>query len=70
MTVLAVGDDGRRVISGSLDRTIRVWNCETGKQVAAFRADAPVVMCALAPDRRTVVASDSVVGLYFLRLEG
>jgi len=31
---LAFSSDGRRIVSGSSDKTIRVWDANTGKEVA------------------------------------
>jgi WD40 repeat protein len=62
--------DGQRVISGSLDKTLKVWDLETGNCIATFTADAAIFCCAVTPDGRTIVAGDVSGRVHFLRLEG
>ena len=37
--------DGRRVVSGSDDKTLKVWDVETGKCVATLRGHSARVRC-------------------------
>jgi WD40 repeat protein len=64
---VGVAPDGTWLITGSYDRTIRVWDTASGQQVAWFIADAPIRACAIAEDD-TVVAGDDQGRVYFLRL--
>ncbi|KIJ90261.1 hypothetical protein K443DRAFT_116849, partial [Laccaria amethystina LaAM-08-1] len=50
--------DGRRVVSGSLDRTIRIWDAETGKPVREpFQGHTDLIKSvAFSPDGRRVVS--------------
>ena len=36
VTCLAISNDGKLIVSGSKDKTVRLWNAETGKQVRQF----------------------------------
>ena len=42
---VAVFPDGRRVVSGSSDNTLKVWNIETGECVATLRGHSDEVRC-------------------------
>jgi len=66
---VAVSGDGRRAVSASGDRTLKVWDLDAMREVAAFRADAAVTCCTLAADASTIVAGDTAGRVLFLRLE-
>jgi WD40 repeat protein len=42
-------DDGRRLITGSDDRTIRFWDVESGEAIGTTRADERIRKIALLP---------------------
>ena len=69
VTSTAVHPDGRRAVSASADKTLRVWDLEAGQELASFTAEASVNCCAIAPHGDTIVAGDESGLLYFLRLE-
>ncbi len=69
MTAVAITPDGRRVVSGSEDKTLKVWDLETGALICTFNYNGRVDCAAVAPHGRTVVAGDAVGRVYFLRLE-
>ncbi|MFH1740846.1 MAG: TIR domain-containing protein [bacterium] len=53
----AVTPDGRRVVSGSDDKTLKVWDLETGREVATLAGHTDWVgACAVTPDGRRVVS--------------
>jgi WD40 repeat protein len=56
----AVTPDGRRVVSASDDGTLKVWELETGQELATLEGHESVVSgCAVTPDgQRVVSASD------------
>ena len=70
VNTVAVTADGKRAISGSQDRTIKVWDLSSGKFLASFTGESSIACCAIAPDGVTIVAGDASGRVYFLRLEG
>ncbi len=55
---VAVTPDGRRVVSASDDGTLKVWDLETGQEVATLEGHgASVSGCAVTPDGRRVVSA-------------
>jgi len=65
-----VTPDSRFAISGSGDKTLKVWDLGTGEVIASFSDDDSLYACAVAPDGKTVVAGGGSGRVYFLRLEG
>jgi hypothetical protein len=54
---VAYSPDGHRVISGSLDDTVRVWDAASGAEVACFRGHTlSVSSAAYSPDGRRIVS--------------
>jgi WD40 repeat protein len=49
--------DGRRALSGSFDRTVRLWDVETGREVSRWTAADQVWTVAFSPDGRHLAAS-------------
>ncbi|MBI3823191.1 MAG: protein kinase, partial [Planctomycetes bacterium] len=51
----AISQDGRRVLSGSWDKTARLWDMTTGQEIKRFEGHADAILVALfAPDGRQV----------------
>ncbi|MDH3398449.1 MAG: WD40 repeat domain-containing protein, partial [Acidimicrobiia bacterium] len=46
--------DGSRVVTGSRDLTVRIWDASTGEQIAAREVPFPAVGVAMSPDGSTV----------------
>jgi WD40 repeat protein len=70
VNAIAVTPDGKTVISGSDDNTIKIWDLATRKEIATFTGESPILCCAIAPDGVTIVAGESSGRLHFLRLQG
>jgi WD40 repeat protein len=66
---VAVTGDGRYAVSGSDDQTLKVWDLSSGQVVASFCGDSAIHCCAIAPDKRTIIAGDALGRVHFLRLE-
>jgi WD40 repeat protein len=66
---VAVTGDSTRVISGSYDNTVKVWNLETGEVIATFSGEGAILSGAVAPDGLTIVAGDAAGVVHFLKLE-
>ena len=54
---MAITADGRRVVSASYDKTLKVWDLETGALICTFNCEGRLYCAAVAPDGRTFVAS-------------
>ena len=67
---LAATPDGRQVVSGSWDDTLKVWDLESGKTVTTFLCDAPIFSCLCVSDGKVFVMGDGSGTIHFLRLEG
>jgi hypothetical protein len=58
VTACAVTPDGRRVVSASEDKTLKVWDLETGRALATLEGHGDrVSACAVTPDGRRVVSA-------------
>jgi Leucine-rich repeat (LRR) protein/tRNA A-37 threonylcarbamoyl transferase component Bud32 len=63
VTSVAVSPDGRRALSGSADRTMRLWDLAAGKELRRFEGhEMPVSSVAFSPDGRRAL-SGSWVGV-------
>ena len=57
---LAVSKDGKRILSGSQDYTMRLWDTETGKEVQKFEGKGWAWSVAFSPDEKKVLSSGGV----------
>lgn len=51
--------DGRRIASGSFDKTVKIWDTETGHNIRTFEHGFCPSLVAFSPDGRHIVAADS-----------
>jgi WD40 repeat protein len=65
---VAVTPDGARVLSASLDQTIKLWDLATGQVLATFTADGALDACAVSPAGTVFVAGDRHGRLHVLEL--
>jgi WD40 repeat protein len=49
-------------------RTLRLWDLESGEQIATFTGEDDTGSCAIASDGRTIVAGDEIGRVHILRL--
>ena len=57
MTSVAFSPDGKRIVSGSGDKTVKVWDARTGQELLSLKGHTSVV-CAVAfsPDGTRIVS--------------
>jgi hypothetical protein len=56
---IAFSPDGGRIVSGSIDRSVKIWDAATGKEVAAAKGPLGTVYAvAFSPDGKQVISGD------------
>jgi len=45
VTSVAYSPDGKHIVSGSDDRTVKVWDAQTGKEVSVLVCHRPFICC-------------------------
>jgi WD40 repeat protein len=68
ITSIAITPDNCYIISGSLDKLIKVWHLDTGECLYTFINDTPITAIVISPDGKKVIAGDEAGRLHFLEL--
>jgi WD40 repeat protein len=58
--------DGRRAVSASHDKTVRLWDMENDQEIATFTGEAPMQTCAVSSDGQTIVVIETSGQAHFL----
>jgi len=69
ITAVAVSPDAALAASGDDAGVVKAWDLTTGALLAEFHGEASIWACAITPDGKTVIASESGGKMYFLAVE-
>jgi WD40 repeat protein len=64
---IAFSPDGKQILSGSSDRTVRLWDVASGREIRSFKGHSgPVYSVAFSPDGKQILSGsiDSTVRLW------
>jgi WD40 repeat protein len=57
VTSVAFSPDGKRIVSGSVDKTLKVWDAATGRETLTLKGHSSSVLCvAFSPDGKRIVS--------------
>ena len=57
VSIVAISRDNRRIVTASRDQTARVWDMETGRELAVWKHQRSVTAMVISPDGRRVVTA-------------
>jgi len=65
-SAVAFSPDGRQILSGSYDSTVKLWDVATGREIRTFAGSEPVSSVAFSPDGRQILSGsgDTTVKLW------
>jgi WD40 repeat protein len=69
VNVVEVTPDGGYVVSGSYDMTLRMWDLQSGEEIACFGGDSGFTASAVTWDGNTIIAGEESGRIHFLRVE-
>jgi WD40 repeat protein len=69
VSCVAFSPDGARLASGSDDRTLRLWNVQTGEPEAAYSLDTPIKALCFSPDVRFIFTGNGNTTSYQLEID-
>jgi WD40 repeat protein len=69
VSCVAFSPDGARLASGSDDRTLRLWNVQTGEPEAAYSLDTPIKALCFSPDGRFIFTGNGNTTSYQLEID-
>ena len=58
MFSVAYSPDGKHIVSGSYDKTVKIWDSTTGKEVSVLVCDRPIVLLLRALMRRACLVHE------------
>ena len=60
VNTLAISPDGQTLVSGSADKTIKIWNLSTGQEIRSLKGHShPINYIAISPDGQTLVSGSA-----------
>jgi WD40 repeat protein len=66
-----ISPDGKMIVSGSDDNTLKLWDTETGKEIATLAGHiGEVNTCAFSPDGSVIACGDELGNFYLYKLKG
>ncbi len=67
---VAFSPDGKTALSGSDDKTLKLWDLATGQVIASFFGESDILSVSVSPCGKIVLAGDGAGRLNFFRIEG
>ncbi len=70
ISCLAISSDGKKIATGSYDFTAKIWNANTGDEIATLKHEGPVRHLAISPDGLhiiTVENNDRIVNVWDMK---